>query len=174
LAPGIGSTFRITLPLPEIPDAAQNMQDATTSSDSAIAARNILLVEDDAIVAAVISGLLQTQGHCVTHVAHALAALVEVESAHYDVALIDLDLPGVDGLTLARMLRTREAQQGNERLVLIGISARCVGDEEALCLAAGMQAFLRKPVTAALLAATITHAQVRIGVSITEAACNPI
>jgi CheY-like chemotaxis protein len=69
--------------------------------------------------------------------------------------LIDLDLPGVDGLSLARMLRAREAQTGVERIPLIGVSARSAGDEESLCLAAGMDAFLRKPVTGELLASAI-------------------
>jgi CheY-like chemotaxis protein len=121
------------------------------------AALRILLVEDDATVARVIEGLLQVQGHRVRHVAHGLAALCELDIATFDAVLLDLDLPGIDGLALARMLRAREAQVSRARLALIGISARSVGNEEALCLGAGMDAFLRKPLTGAMLAAAISR-----------------
>jgi signal transduction histidine kinase/CheY-like chemotaxis protein/streptogramin lyase len=142
---GHGSTFRVKLPLPEaasIPEAPQTL---------AVSARSVLLVEDDATVAAVIAGLLEAMNQRVVHAAHGLAALAELETASFDAVLIDLDLPGVDGLTLARLLRAREGP-GARRLRLVGITARSVGDEEALCLAAGMDAFLRKPVTAGMLA----------------------
>ena len=141
---GEGSTFRVTLPLDEvasIPDIGKETLAMPTS-----AAKKILLVEDDATVAAVIAGFLRASGHEVVHVAHGLAALAEVETTRFDVALIDLDLPGVDGLALARLLRAREV-----KFPLIGISARSVGDEESLCLAAGMNAFVRKPITGVML-----------------------
>ena len=59
------------------------------------------------------------------------------------------------GLSLARMLRAREVQTSAARMPLIGVSARSAGNEESLCLAAGMDAFLRKPVTGELLARAI-------------------
>ena len=114
---------------------------------------SILFVEDDATIAAVFVGMLQAAGHHARHVENALAALSELACASHDVVLIDLDLPGIDGLALARMIRTREGADVHMRLV--GISARSRGDEEALCLAAGMDAFLRKPVTAAIIEASI-------------------
>jgi CheY-like chemotaxis protein len=99
----------------------------------------------------------------VAHAAQGLAALTEFDAARYDAALIDLDLPGVDGLALARMLRAREAREAALRTPLIGVSARSAGDEEALCLAAGMDAFLRKPVTGEVLVSTIAGLVERTG-----------
>jgi signal transduction histidine kinase/ligand-binding sensor domain-containing protein/CheY-like chemotaxis protein len=153
--PGQGSTFSVTLPLAE---GASEKVDNAASVAPAAAARRILLVEDDATVAQVTRGLLQAQGHDVMHAANGLAALGLAETERFDAALIDLDLPGVDGLTLARMLRTREAQRALPRLALIGISARSVGDEEALCRAAGMDAFVRKPATGDMLADALRRA----------------
>ncbi len=98
-----------------------------------------------------VAGLLEVQGHRVRHVEHGLAALAEIESTQPDLALLDLDLPGLDGFALARTLRAREAQRPSPRLPLIGISARSLGNEEAQCLEAGMDAFLRKPVTGEVL-----------------------
>jgi signal transduction histidine kinase/sugar lactone lactonase YvrE/ActR/RegA family two-component response regulator len=159
---GIGSTFRVLLPLREIADA-QTPECAARGAAAKPEARanlRIVLVEDDATVAAVIAGLLETQGHRVHRVGHGLAALTEIESVPCDLALLDLDLPGLDGYGLARALRAREAQQHLPRLPLIGISARSVGDEEALCQQAGMDAFLRKPIAATALRACIDSAVV--------------
>ena len=157
--PGRGSTFCVTLPLPETAaaDAAPDAVSFPQAAGLATSSRplRILLVEDDPTVAEVIAQLLALHGHAVKHAAQGLAALTEFGAARYDAALIDLDLPGVDGLSLARMLRAREAQTGAGRMPLVGVSARSAGDEESLCLAAGMDAFLRKPVTGELLASTI-------------------
>uniref|UniRef100_A0A0S6Z290 Histidine kinase n=1 Tax=Mizugakiibacter sediminis TaxID=1475481 RepID=A0A0S6Z290_9GAMM len=110
----------------------------------------MLLVEDDATVAQVIAGLLEAQGHAVRHAPHGLAALSELDTAGCDAMLLDLDLPGVDGFQLARMIRARE--RGGARLPIVAITARSGGDEEAQALAAGMDRFLRKPLTGAQLA----------------------
>jgi len=109
----------------------------------------VLLVEDDTTVVAVIAGLLGATGHSMRHAGNALAALSELASANFDAVLIDLDLPGIDGLALARMIRADE--RGPARQRLIGISARSAGDEEAVCRAAGMDMFVRKPVSGAML-----------------------
>jgi signal transduction histidine kinase/ActR/RegA family two-component response regulator len=157
--PGKGSTFCVRLPLPEADASAAPADgvsfDPPARPEDTTRPLRILLVEDDPTVAEVIARLLGLQGHQVKHAAQGLAALTELDAARYDAALIDLDLPGVDGLALARMLRAREAQTGATRMPLIGVSARSLGDEEASCLRAGMDAFLRKPVTGELLAGAI-------------------
>jgi CheY-like chemotaxis protein/anti-sigma regulatory factor (Ser/Thr protein kinase) len=149
-APGKGSTFRVIVPLQEA--LAEAAAEKAPGAGSQVA-RRILLVEDDVTVAAVIVGLLRASGHHPRHVDNALAALGELALAEYDVALIDLELPGLDGLALARMIRAREA--GEMRLPMIGISARSLGDEETLCRQAGMDAFMRKPVSVADLESAV-------------------
>ena len=148
-----GAAFTVMLPLPEIA-GAETAHDDTAAAPPAT--QRVLLVEDDATVAQVIAQLLQAQGHSVCRVPHALAALAELEVARFDVVLIDLDLPSIDGLALARMLRAREARSPATRAMrLIGVSARAAGNEDALCRAAGMDGFVRKPVTGAMLAACL-------------------
>ncbi len=147
------------MPLAEI--AAPVAEASAAAATAATTACRILLVEDDATVAAVIVGLLGAEGHRVQHVDNTLAALSELAISGYDVAFIDLDLPGIDGLTLARMIRTREG--AGARLRLIGISARSRGDEEDLCLGAGMDAFVRKPVSGEVM-------QRAVGDSVAQAA----
>ena len=151
---GEGTTFRALLPLPLCDAPKIDHAEPASPVDT----RRILLVEDDDTVAAVVVGLLNAQGHCVRQVGDGLAAISEIAVGHYDAALIDLDLPGIDGLTLARIIRSREREQGNAALILIAVTARSGGDEEARSIDAGMETFLRKPVSGAALAMCLRDA----------------
>lgn len=143
---GGGSTFRVRLPLPELPATSM------LSPPHAEPGRHchLLLVEDDSIVAAVIRGLLERQGHEVCHVANGLAALAEMAHADFDAVLLDLDLPGIDGFQVARLLRQRE--NPGQRVPIMAVTARSTSGDEARARAAGMDGFLRKPLTGEQLA----------------------
>ncbi len=147
--PGRGSRFVVELPLAETAPspAAESRPDAGALPAHGL---DVLVVEDDATVAGVLVGLLGLLGHRARVAADGLAALAELEHASADVVLVDFDLPGIDGLALARLLRQRERHL-RRRLALVGISARAVGNEAEQARAAGMDAFVRKPVTAAML-----------------------
>jgi len=101
---------------------------------------NILLVEDDSLVAEVLCEMLQKIGHRVVHVHQAMLALSELAVRNFDLALIDLDLPGIDGLELARLIRI----QGYS-LPLAALTARTDSEAESAAMAAGMKAFVSKP-----------------------------
>ncbi|PSD15635.1 histidine kinase, partial [Stenotrophomonas maltophilia] len=116
----------------------------------------ILLVEDDATVAEVIAGLLRVRGHEVVHVLHGLGALSEIATDGFDVGLLDLDLPALDGTAIARQLRT----MGYE-LPLVAVTARSDAYAETQVLAAGFDGFLRKPVTGDLLVTAIAQARAK-------------
>jgi CheY-like chemotaxis protein len=150
---GEGSVFDVDLPIYE---AKPVEKPARTASPSRAAVRpgalDVLLVEDDATVAEVLVGLLAGMGHRAKHAANGLAALVELKNAQFDLALLDLDLPGMDGLKLARTIRGGQVQPN---IALIAVTARSIGDEETQIRAAGMDGLLRKPVTAMLLDAAI-------------------
>jgi CheY-like chemotaxis protein len=112
-------------------------------------------VEDDTIVAAVILGLLEREGHRLVHVVNGLAALVELIHASFDAVLLDLDLPGVDGFQVARLIRQRES--AGEHLPIIAVTARPGGRDEALAREAGMDDFQSKPVTGEQLVAALAR-----------------
>ncbi len=142
-APGEGACFIVRLPLAPavLPAEAEGAPGEVSCMPC-----TVLLVEDDAIVADALGGLLQAQGHRVAHAGHALAALTALATADVDIALIDLDLPGMDGLALARHLRT----QGFTR-PMIAITARADANAEPQAMAVGFDAFLRKPLTGEML-----------------------
>ncbi|HWS77774.1 MAG TPA: ATP-binding protein [Thermomonas sp.] len=145
--PGQGTRFIVELPLAHAQVVAGVAAREAPSPGPATGALHLLLVEDDPIVAQVLQGLLREQGHAVVHAAHGLAALSEVATQRFDAALLDLDLPGLDGLALARMLRAQGFVAP-----LLAVTARSDADAEAQARAAGFDDFLRKPVSGALLA----------------------
>jgi CheY-like chemotaxis protein len=150
-APGVGSCFRVQLDLPLAPaPLLEAAQDHRTPPPQACAGQRVLLVEDDAMVAEVTAELLRAHGHEVSHAAHGLAALAELATGDFDVGVLDLDLPGIDGLDLARLLRA----QGHA-LPLLALTARADMAAEPEALAAGFDRFLRKPVGGEVLASTL-------------------
>jgi signal transduction histidine kinase/ligand-binding sensor domain-containing protein/CheY-like chemotaxis protein len=141
--PAVGSRFHVYLPLPEVDVApASSTRDASPADSSSL---RLLLVEDDLIVAAVIRGLLEHQGHAVDHVLNGLAVLVELEQERYDAILLDLDLPGLNGFEIARMVRKRES--AGRHIPMIAVTARSAADDEQRVRLAGMDGFLRKPLS---------------------------
>jgi signal transduction histidine kinase/ligand-binding sensor domain-containing protein/ActR/RegA family two-component response regulator len=143
-----GSSFHVHLPLEVVREEGDAASPAARASNAG--GLHVLLVEDDTIVAAVVRGLLEQQGHRVDYVGNGLAAMTELAQGDYDAMLLDLDLPGVDGFQIARLIRQRE--DGAARLPIIAITARSGGDEEERAKSAGMDGFLRKPLTGEQLA----------------------
>jgi CheY-like chemotaxis protein len=147
---GQGTTFRVSLPLAtadlrELPGAPPPRR-----RQRAMDGLDILVVEDDPTVAEVVTGLLESLGHRTAHAGHGLSALAELAGSHYDLVFLDLDLPGLDGFALAKIIR----DQGHG-LALVALTARSDAQAEPLAYAAGMHAFLRKPVTSQSLQACI-------------------
>ena len=93
------------------------------------------------------------RGHRVTHAPHGLAALTEVVATVFDIAFLDLDLPGLDGMALARQLRLHGVATP-----LIALTARTDAEAEPLARQAGFDDFVRKPVTGDMLAEVIAKA----------------
>ncbi len=146
---GAGARFIVELPLPwqsTVPVPAP----AVAAADAPSGLLRILLVEDDPTVADVITGMLRTRGHHVVHALHGLAALSEVVAQPFDIALLDLDLPALDGLALATQLRGLGCS-----FPLLAVTARSDVNAERQAQAAGFDGFLRKPVTGQMLADAI-------------------
>jgi signal transduction histidine kinase/ActR/RegA family two-component response regulator len=156
--PGRGSTFTVRLPLagvmpsgapahppraPAAPTGSSTSETPMLHPGAATQGRpHVLLVEDDPVAGQAIAGLIETFGYAVTLAPHALAALSEIDSTDaVDAMVFDFDLPGMDGCELAKMLRQR-----GDTTPIVALTASAHGDEEQRARAAGMDAFLRKPV----------------------------
>ena len=152
-APGQGTRFIVELPVPNAESSPPMVETRMPrAAQSTAGSLRLLLVEDDPTVAEVLGGLLRGQGHEVVHALHGLAALAEIATTDFDLGLLDLDLPGLDGLALARAMRAQGFANP-----LVAVTARADGDAEPAALAAGFDGFLRKPVTGAMLAVAIAE-----------------
>lgn len=145
---GVGSRFSVRLPLEACDAAAAAITRASTSgaADPApLAQIGVLLVEDDATIREANAGLLADLGARVEAAPHALDALSRFQPGRDRIALIDLDLPGIDGLQLIHLLKSRAGSSG---LLAIAVTARSAADTEQRCRDAGFDDFMRKPVVA--------------------------
>jgi len=116
----------------------------------------VLLVEDDPLVAEVVTGLLRMRGHAVVAAGHALAALTALARPGTQLMLLDLDLPGMEGLSLLRLVRQRD-----HRLPVLVLTARREPDLEATVAAAGADGLLHKPLQGGALHAAIQRIMAR-------------
>jgi two-component system sensor histidine kinase RpfC len=104
----------------------------------------ILLAEDNAIAAKVLSTLLQQQGHSVDVVKDGKEALEAVQKSDYHLAFIDLRMPRMDGIEFTRRYRAKETSA--RHLPIYALTANTAEDAMRQCLKAGMDGFLNKPV----------------------------
>jgi two-component system sensor histidine kinase RpfC len=104
----------------------------------------ILLAEDNAIAAKVLSTLLQQRGHSVDVVKDGKEALEALKKSDYHLAFIDLRMPRMDGIEFTR--RYRASEGSSRRLPIYALTANTAEDAMKLCLQAGMDGFLNKPV----------------------------
>jgi two-component system, sensor histidine kinase and response regulator len=141
--PGKGSTFCFTvcLPLakdlPSEPEAADTLAKATTSL-------RILLVEDNPANQKLAAYILRARGHTVDIAGDGQRGLDMAQDDSYDVILMDVQMPSMDGLEATKAIRTRE--KGKRRVPIIAMTAHAMKGDRERCLAFGMDGYLSKPI----------------------------
>ncbi len=115
---------------------------------------HILLAEDNPINQMVAMRMLEKRGHTVAAVADGRAALAALAQHAFDLALMDVQMPEMDGLATVAAIRAQELQTGGH-LPIIALTAHAQQSDEERCLAAGMDGYLAKPISADDLYATI-------------------
>jgi signal transduction histidine kinase/CheY-like chemotaxis protein len=120
---------------------------------------HILLAEDNAVNQRYAEAMLRRWGHATVVVGDGEQALAAWETQPFDVVLMDVQMPLVDGLEATRRLRAREAaRDGGLHTPVIALTAHAFSDDRDQCLAAGMDQYLRKPIAAADLFAALEAA----------------
>lgn len=118
----------------------------------------VLVVEDNPVNQLVAVKMLEALGHRAAAVADGVRALDEMREERFDVVLMDVEMPEVDGFETTRRIRRGEA--AGRQPYVIAMTARAMpGDREA-CLAAGMDDYLSKPVTLAALTRALAASRV--------------
>jgi CheY-like chemotaxis protein len=114
----------------------------------------VLVAEDDEFSAQLFYQLLARSGHHVRIVKDGREAVELLDRARFDVLLLDLHMPNMDGFQVIRVVRERERATG-EHLPVIALTARRRPEDRERVLAAGIDDFLAKPIQAGALSAAI-------------------
>ena len=108
-------------------------------------ALRVLLAEDDRVNQRVALRFLEKHGHSVRLVEDGWQALAALEAEAFDIVLMDVQMPGLDGLEVASIIRKKEAKTGGHQ-PMVAITAHALTGDKERCLAAGMDGYVSKPV----------------------------
>ncbi|TAG03204.1 MAG: hybrid sensor histidine kinase/response regulator [Betaproteobacteria bacterium] len=165
-AAGAGSTFSFTIPVPLESALPSEMNTPSFLPTAApLPKLQLLLVEDHAINRALVTQLLESLQQTVRSVATGEDAIDAVRGSTFDLVLLDVNLPGMSGLDVARALTAQVTPQA-ARPLLCALTASDLDEDRALARASGMEFFLPKPATLRALETLIREVAQRIGVAV--------
>jgi CheY-like chemotaxis protein len=161
-APGQGTTFHFTLPVMLAPESAVQPTDPMAASEAAVgpartasaSSLRILLAEDNVVNRRLAARLLEKMGHVISLVTTGREALAAIEGQRFDLAILDVQMPEVDGLEATTIVRAAERGTGRHLPIIAMTAHAMVGDRER-CLRAGMDGYVPKPIDPEVLAEEI-------------------
>jgi CheY-like chemotaxis protein len=147
--PGVGSTFSVRVPLERRSAPVQERRKSSNGFAKKSGGRRrkdnaLLVAEDNRVNQEVIADQLKRLGYRAHFVANGHEVLKALESGHYDVVLMDCQMPEMDGYQASQAIR---ASVNSRHVVIIGVTANALGGDREKCLAAGMDDYLPKPLT---------------------------
>ncbi len=155
--PGQGSRFTLVVPFaralsqPEAP--AQ-----PAAVEGPVRPLSVLLAEDNEVNQRLVARALERRGHQVTVARNGLEALAALERNAFDLVLMDVQMPEMDGLEATRILRRRGVG-----IPVLALTAHALQSDHERCLQAGMDGYLSKPVAIATLVRTVEQTAARYG-----------
>jgi len=133
------------LSLSTSPPAAAAESPVTDAAPSR--ALRILLVEDSLVNQKLAATILQQAGHQVVVAAHGRAGIEAWQSQYFDLILMDIQMPEMDGIEATHVIRRQERETG-EHIPIIALTAHALKGDQERCLQAGMDAYIAKPLRA--------------------------
>ncbi|MFN7497388.1 MAG: PAS domain S-box protein [Hyphomonadaceae bacterium] len=150
---GIGSLFSVILPLPRVnpealtPAAQTGVSAAPTALSLDAASRSILLAEDHPVNQRVIAMILEPHGIALTIAQNGQEAVEMWQNAHFNLVLMDMQMPIMDGLSATKRIREIERSQGLRRTPIAMVSANAMKEHITQSFWAGCDFHIAKPVT---------------------------
>ncbi|MGQ0649234.1 MAG: response regulator [Gemmatimonadaceae bacterium] len=136
-------------------EAPSNRSEPTVEpAHTGVRSLEILLAEDNVINRRVVTALLERKGHIVTAAENGHEAVVAAAAKAFDLVLMDVQMPEMDGLEATAAIRAAEQRTG-AHLPIIALTAHAMKGDREVCLNAGMDAYLSKPINASELLALI-------------------
>jgi signal transduction histidine kinase len=156
---GQGSTFTVSLPLPRVARSATAPPEvAAAAAELQDRPLRVLAAEDIPTNQLVLRTIMQTFGVDLKMVDNGRQAVEAWRDGEFDVILMDIQMPEMDGLTATRQIRGSEAATGRARTPIIAVSANAMSHQVEEYLAAGMDGHVAKPIELVKLHAAIEHA----------------
>jgi signal transduction histidine kinase/CheY-like chemotaxis protein len=140
--PGTGSAFYFVVRLEKAPEVPADIP-APVAEPDALAGARILLVEDHPVNQRIASELLKKRGAVVTIALHGKEALSLLEQSTFDLVLMDVQMPVMDGIEATKRIRESEAPFRN--IPIVALTARAIQGDKEEFLMAGMNAYISKP-----------------------------
>ncbi|THD61649.1 MAG: response regulator [Phenylobacterium sp.] len=157
---GLGSIFTLRAPLQWLGEEKTVVTVAETVSEQPAIALRVLAAEDNAVNQLVLKTLLHQMGVEPTVVENGQLAVQAWETGDWDVILMDIQMPVMDGLTATAKIRAGEAATGRPRTPIVALTANAMSHHVDQYATAGMDGHVAKPIQAAELFATLTRAAV--------------
>lgn len=155
--PGSGTAMSFSVAF----GAAEPEESPVTGRDSFFAPSldrlSVLMAEDDHFSAMLGTKLLRTFGATVRHVQNGRQALDALEKERFDLALMDVQMPVMDGVEVATRIRRGEAGEGVRNIPIIAMTSYAMDGDREKFLRAGMNAYVSKPVDIKKLMSAITE-----------------
>jgi signal transduction histidine kinase/ActR/RegA family two-component response regulator len=158
-AAGRGARFEVILPLPRAGEAA-DWQAEAAPLEAVLAGTRVLLAEDHPTNQKVVCLILEPLGVHIAVVENGADAVDRFKAEHFDVVLMDLHMPVMDGLTAVGLIRAHEAESGADRTQIIALTADALAEHVEATRAAGADTHLSKPIRPAALIAAVQQALV--------------
>ena len=143
--PGQGSTFRLRLHLAPGEQPRRRQSEQTEGQPPRFPGVRVLVAEDNPVNQKLVGFMLENYGVEVRMADNGKAAFDLLEQEKVDLVLMDCQMPEWDGLTATRAIRAREREQRRAHLPILALSANAMPGFEESCRAAGMDAYLSKP-----------------------------
>jgi len=154
---GVGSLFTLSLPLVRQGDERGRAQSPADPDEMEAVELRVLAAEDNSVNQLVLKTLLQPLGIDPHVVQDGQAAVEAWASGEWDVILMDVQMPVMDGLAATRLIREREARSGRGRTPIIALTANAMSHQVAEYEAAGMDGHIAKPIEASALYAVLSN-----------------
>jgi two-component system, sensor histidine kinase len=153
--PGQGSRFELQLPLRPAPAHAANPAELPAAPPHALRPLRLLVAEDNAVNCEVLAAMIAHLGHEAQFAHDGRAAVLALQQGEFDLVLMDLHMPELDGLAATRAIRALPGDKA--ALPIIALTADAYAETRVRCFDAGMNGFLSKPVTLDALAHTVAR-----------------
>jgi len=169
---GKGSQFEVSLPL-ELAKAASAPKATNFADKERPLELRVLAAEDNDVNQLVLKTLLAPAGICPTMVDNGREALAAWEAQTWDIVLMDVQMPEMDGIEATRAIRLRETKTGRARTPIVAVTANAMAHQLAEYEAAGMDGVVAKPFEVADLFEVMGQALAQVGATANESGSAP-